>query len=104
MWSLLVKFDNVEVHKDVLARWHGDVIQKIIKERLSRVVRAYCYYSWVYTILSIILFYSNIAKGLSFLASWIPKAVYMDLSQMHLWTASCRVLSTWCVLFTATLL
>ena len=41
MWNVLIEFDQFEVHKEVIARWHKDVIEKTLRERLSEVVRAY---------------------------------------------------------------
>ena len=34
----LIEFDNLRVHKEILALWHDKIIERIIRERLTPVV------------------------------------------------------------------
>jgi hypothetical protein len=35
----LIEFENVHVHKEILVLWHREIIERIIRERLTPVVR-----------------------------------------------------------------
>jgi hypothetical protein len=35
----LIEFENVRVHKEILALWHHEIVERIIQERLAPVVR-----------------------------------------------------------------
>ena len=34
----LIEFENLRVHKEILALWHAEIIEKIIRERLTPLV------------------------------------------------------------------
>ena len=34
----LIEFDNIRVHKEILALWHDKIIERTIRERLTPVV------------------------------------------------------------------
>lgn len=42
IWNtiMMAKFEKVDIHKEVFARWLDEVVEKTIKERLSAVVCA----------------------------------------------------------------
>ena len=35
----LIEFENLRVHKEILALWHREIVERIIRERLTPLVR-----------------------------------------------------------------